>query len=434
MSDLLRAPIGRRRLLNAGAALAVTAALPPVWAQARTVPQVPETTVRFGGFAVTNHCWTVLASQKGFLKDNGISMAGGVPKSLLETQVVPQLMNGELDITSYWFGLAIQQLDRVQNLHPILVYSYFQGSTIVGNPEKYKSVDEFIAEGKSWDEAAKLAVEQMRGKKFAITASPSTHPWNEFALGLGGMTMADTETIPVEDPKAVQLAISDGVDFAAPGGAVQIYQLQFQAGWKPIMSTRQMVKYMASGTGSPLNSLLNYDLIQTTTGYLETNRDTVYRFVGAMYRTLDYIFGPQQAQALTEYAPFINAQTGAQMDAKSIRFIFEDLDPFFQWKDQGKVWEDESYALNYKNIYTYQIQRFIEAGTIPDQPYDLERIFAAKGIWQEMAAMKARAEASIAKLTGDVSPDRQALVDSAKMHLANFNFLDADRFAQAAIA
>ncbi|PZQ47267.1 MAG: hypothetical protein DI556_17485 [Rhodovulum sulfidophilum] len=436
MSVFPGAPLGRRGFLKTGAALAATAALPPVWARAQTVPAIPETTVRFGGFAVTNHCWTVLAAQKGFLKDNGITMAGGVPKSLLETQVVPQLMNGELDITSYWFGLAIQQLDRVPDLHPILVYSYFQGSTIVGDPAKYKSVDEFMAEGMAWPEAAKAAIEQMRGKKFAITASPSTHPWNEFALGLGGMTMADTDTIPVEDPKAVQLAISNGIDFAAPGGAVQIYQLQFQAGWKPIMSTRQMVKYMASGTGSPLNSLLNYDLIQTTGAYLENNRDTVYRFVGGMYRTLDYIFGPNQTQALTEYAPFINAQTGAQMDAESIKFIFEDLDPFFQWKDQSKVWEDESYALNYKNIYTYQIQQFVKAGTIPDEPYDLDRIFAAKGIWQEMAGMKDRTEALLGKVsaTDTVGPERQALIDQAKAHLANFNFLDAERFAQAATA
>lgn len=434
MSLFLHAPVGRRKVLKTGAALAAASAFPPVWARAATTPAIPETTVRFGGFAVTNHAWTVLASQKGYLADNGITMAGGVPRSLLETQVVPQLMNGELDITSYWFGLAIQQLDRVPNLHPILVYSYFQGSTIVGNPDLYKSVDEFIEEGMDWPEAAAAAVEQMRGKRFAITASPSTYPWNEFALGLGGMSMADTETIPVEDPRAVQLAISNGTDFAAPGGAVQIYQLQFQANWKPIISTRQMVKYMPSGTGSVLNSLLNYDLIQTTSEYLENNRDTVYRFVSAMYRTLDYIFGPDQTQALNEYAPFINAQTGAQMDAESIKFIFEELDPFFQWKDQSSVWEDESYALNYRNIYTYQIQQFVNAGTIPDQDYDLDRIFAAKGIWQDMVGMKERTEAMLARVNGSVGPERQVLLDQARAHLANFNFLDAERFAQAATA
>lgn len=434
MSEVLRTYVGRRSVLK-GAAATAAAALSPCWAVAKTAPTILDVTVRFGGFAVTNHMWTVLAAKKGYLKDVGITIEGGVPKALIETQVIPELMNHQLDITSYWFGLAIQQLNRIPNVHPVLVYSFFQGSTIVGNPSSgIKSVDEFIAQGMSWPDAAAAAIRQMEGKRFAITASPSTYPWDEFALSLGGLSLKQLHTIPVEDPKAVQLAINNQIDFAAPGGAVQIYQLQFQAGWKPVMSTRQMIKYMPSGTGSALNSLLNYDLIQTTSDYLEHNRDTVYRFVGAMYRTLDYIFGPQQQQALSEYAPFINAQTGAQMDAKSIKFIFEDLDPFFQWKDQEKVWEDDSYALNYKNIYTYQIKQFVKAGTIPDQNYDLDQIFTAKAIWKDMTKMKSRTETLIAGMTGSIGPERQAMLDQAKTHLANFNFLDAQRFAEAASA
>jgi len=316
MNRILTSSVRRRTILKgAGAAAAMLAV--PHWARAASEPQIPQVNVRFGGFAVTNHCWTVLASQKGFLADVGITMEGGVPRALNETQVVPQLLNGEMDITTYWFGLAIQALDRVPDLHPVMVYSFFQGNTIVGNPDKgFKSVDEFMEGGMSWEEAAGAAVNQMKGHKFAVTASPSTYPWNEFALKLGGLSMRELDTIPVEDPKAVQLAINNQIDFAAPGGAVQVYQLQFQAGWKPIMSTRQMLRHMSSGTGSALNSLLNYDLIQTTAGYLQNNRDTVYRFVGAMFRTLDYVFGPNQAQALVEYAPLINDKNGEQMDVQ----------------------------------------------------------------------------------------------------------------------
>lgn len=434
MNRILTSPVSRRTLLKGVGATATAAAFAtPHWAMASGVPQIPQVNVRFGGFAVTNHMWTVLASQKGFLADVGITMEGGVPRALNETQVVPQLLNGEMDITSYWFGLAIQALDRVPNLHPVMVYSFFQGNTIVGNPDKgFKSVDEFMEEGMAWEEAASAAVNQIKGQKFAVTASPSTYPWNEFALKLGGLSMRELDTIPVEDPKAVQLAINNQIDFAAPGGAVQVYQLQFQAGWKPIMSTRQMLKHMPSGTGSALNSLLNYDLIQTTTGYLENNRDTVYRFVGAMFRTLDYIFGPNQAQALAEYAPFINAQTGAEMDVKSIKFIFEELDPFFQWKDQVKIWEDRTYPLHYRNIYEYQIAEFVKSGTIPDMEYNLDNIFQAKSIWKEMDEMRIKSETLMAKMTGNIAPDRQELLDKAKFHHANFNFLDAQRFAEAA--
>ena len=307
-------------------------------------------------------------SRRSVLKSGAAAVAGST-----------QLQNGELDITTYWFGLAIQALDKVPNVHPVLVYSFFQGSTLLGRPDKgYKTVDEFMAGGMAWPEAAAAAVKQVNGAKFAITAGPSTYPWNNLALSLGGLSMKDADTIPVEDPKAVQLAINNQIDFAAPGGAVQVYQLQFQAAWKPIMSTRQMLKNMPAGTGSILNSPLNYDLIQTTDAYLEKKRDTVFRFCGAIYRTLDYIFGSNQQQALTEYAPFINAQTGAQMDAKSIKFIFGELDPFFQWKDQPKIWEDSSYPLNYRNIYTYQIKHFIDQGTIPNQQNDLDKIFTAE--------------------------------------------------------
>jgi hypothetical protein len=75
-------------------------------------------------------------------------------------------------MTTYWFGLAIQALDKAPNVHPVLVYSFFQGSTLLGRPDKgYKAVDQFLAGGMAWPEAA-AAVKQVKGAKFAITASP----------------------------------------------------------------------------------------------------------------------------------------------------------------------------------------------------------------------------------------------------------------------
>jgi ABC-type nitrate/sulfonate/bicarbonate transport system substrate-binding protein len=81
--------IRRRGIIKPGSAAIAAPAFAPVWARASMTLTIPRTTVRFGGFAVTNHAWTVLASKKGFLADVGITIAGGVPKSLLETQVIP---------------------------------------------------------------------------------------------------------------------------------------------------------------------------------------------------------------------------------------------------------------------------------------------------------------------------------------------------------
>lgn len=432
-------PVTRRQVLTTAAA-AVAAGAAARWTQparAATMPSIPEVTVNHAVVAYTNHSWTVLAAKKGFLKDVGISMAGGAPKVLRDQQMVPGLQNGELDITTMYFGLITQALDKVTNIKPVLAYSYWQGNTILTSPNLgFKTVDEFMAQGMPWDKAAAAAMQQMKGQKFTVTANPSTYPWNDFALGLGGLGMKDTQTVPIEDPKAVQLAINDQVPFAAPGGAVQIYQLQYQAGWKPVMSTRQMVKYMTGGPGSALNNLLNFDVQQSTQEYLDKNRSTVLRWCAAMYRTMDYMFGPQQVQAFAEYAPFINANTGAEMDPKSIKFIFEVLDPFFQWKDQASVWEDPNYPLYYKNVYDFQIKKYIANGTLPKQEYDIEGLFQAKPIFLEMRDLKGKAEAMMKKLegAGSVAPERAELAKLGKAHYDGFNYLDAVRFMEAATA
>lgn len=431
--------LSRRAFVASGAAAGALAVSPAtrVFAQATTMPSIPDVTVRHGVVAYTNHAWTVLAARKGYLADVGITMDGGAPKVLRDQQMVPMLQNGEIDITTMYFGLITQALDKVTNIKPALVYSYWQGNTILTSPNLgFKSVDEFMDEGMGWEEAAAAAVQQMRGEKFTVTANPSTYPWNNFALGLGGLSMEDTEAVPIEDPKAVQLAVSDQVPFAAPGGAVQIYQLQYQAGWKPVMSTRQMVEHMAGGAGSSINNLLNYDVMQCTEEYAAQNRETLMRWCSAMYRTMDYMFGPQQQQALSEYAPFINANAGSQIDWEAIKFIFEVLDPFYQWKDQAPIWEDPDYSLHYRNIYNFQLDKYIADGTLPDQEYDIEGLFLAKSLFTEMREMKTQTEALFAKAEdgGTLSDERQTIADAARTHYDNFNYLDSLRFMEAALA
>jgi len=440
MTSKIQDQIDRRSFVQGGAALAGAAALAGptrALAQAKGSPTIPQVTVRHGTVSYTNHAWTVLASQKGFLADVGITMDGGAPKILRDQQMVPMLQNGEIDITTMYFGIVTQALDKITDIRPVLVYSFWQGNTLLTSPKSgFKTVDDFLAQGMPWAEAASAAMMQLKGKKLTVTANPSTYPWNNFALGLAGLSMKDVETIPIEDPKAVQLAISDQVPFAAPGGAVQIYQLQYQAGWKPVMSTRQMVKHMPGGAGSELNNLLNYDVMQTTAKYAENNRDTLLRWCSAMYRTMDYMFGPSQQQALSEYVPFINANTGAQLDWKSIKFIFEELDPFYQWKDQAQIWEDPNYALHYKNIYDFQIAKYIREKTLTDKAYDIEELFVAKPLFVEMRELKGKTEALMAKAdaAASISDDRKVLIGMAKKHYANFNYLDAHRFMAAALA
>jgi hypothetical protein len=335
-----------------------------------------------------------------------------------------------------YVGLVTSAIDKLPDIKPFLVYSYWAGNTILTAPDSgFKTVDDFLAEGLPWEDAAKAAMAQLQGQEIVVPPNPSTYPWMNLAYGFAGLTMDDSQIVALEDPKAVQLAVSGRIQFAAPGGAVQIYQLQNQAGWRPLMSTGQMLANVPAGPGSQINNVLNYDLMITTQSYIDENRDTVLRLCSAMYRTIDYMFGPEQEKALSEYAPFINTHAGSSLDAASIKFIFEVLDPFFTFSQQEQVWNDPNYPLYYRNIYEYQLAEYRKAGTIADQDYDLDSFFQARGIYMQMKEQKAKADQLMAAFKGQsLSEERQSLVALAEQHYGWYNFLDAVRYLEAASA
>jgi len=147
------------------------------------------------------------------------------------------------------------------------------------------------------------------------------------------------------------------------------------------------------------------------------------------------MFGPDQQTALSQYAPFINANAGSELDADAIKFIFEVLDPFFNFDAQEKVWTDPEFPLFYRNIYEFQLAEYRRAGTIEDRDYDLDEFFQARTLWMEMRDQRDRADTLFASIEGQsLSDERQALVDSARQHYGWYNFLDSVRFLEAALA
>ena len=433
--------LDRRRMLKlmggtaAGAALAGMA--PDLVGQAlAAAPQIPAVTARFAMVSYTNHTWPIIGMRNGFFDDVGITIKPADGRVIFENQTVPLLQNGETDISTIFVGVLTPVLDTIQNIRPFLIHSYWQGNTILTGPDSgFKTVDDFMAEGKTFLEAAKLTVAQLRGQKLTVPPTISTRPWLEFIYAFAGMKLEDSDLVMLEDPNAVQLAVSGGVPFAAPAGAVQIYQLQFQANWRPLISTRQMVKYAGGAGGAPVQKILNYDGFAATTDYIAANKDTIHRFNSALYRTMAGIFGPNQTAELNKQVPFVNAANGSNLDAAAIAFIFKELDPFFPWDAQSRLWADKADPLYYKNVYDYQVQKFIDDKTIGSGPYDLDTLFPARAIWMEAMAMKAKVAELTAKADGTkLSDTNKALAEAGKGWAAKYNYLDAVRFLEAALA
>lgn len=431
----------RRRMLRL---MAGTAAAPAVLAMApgmvdralAAAPTIPAVRAKFSMVSYTNHTWPIIGVRNGFFDEVGIKLDPPDGRIVFENQTVPLLQNKEVDIGTIFVGVLTPALDKIRNLKPFLIHSFWQGNTILTAPNSgFKTMDDFMSAGKSFLEAARLTVEQLKGQKLTVPPTISTRPWLNFVYDFAGIKLEDSELVMLEDPNAVQLAISGGVPFASPAGAVQIYQLQFQAGWRPLISTRQMVKYATGEGAEKVKNLLNYDGFAATSEYIQANRDTIHRFNSVLYRTMDGIFGPNQKAELEKQVPFVNAANGSNLDAAAIKFIFEQLDPFFPWAAQEAIWTDRSNPLHYMNVYDFQVKKFIKEGALPAGTYDMDELFVAKTLWQEAVAMKKKAAELAAKADAAKLPDdRKILAEAGKAWAAKYDFLDAVRFLEAALA
>jgi hypothetical protein len=201
-----------------------------------------------------------------------------------------------------------------------------------------------------------------------------------------------------------------------------------------LISTRQLVKYAGGPNGAPVQKILNYDGFAATTDYIEANKDTIHRFNSVLYRTMAGMFGPNQMAELEKQVPFVNAANGSSLDAAAIKFIFTQLDPFFPWESQARLWKDKSDPLYYENVYDYQVKKFIDDKTIAPGEYDLDALFPARAIWMEAAAMQQKATDLAAKASAAKLPyDKKVLAEAGMAWADKFNFLDATRFLEASL-
>ena len=398
-------------------------------------PDIPAITVRFSMVSYPNHTWPIIGLRDGFFKDVGLSLDPSDGRIVFENQSVPLLLNKEEELSTIFVGVLTPVLDKIKTVRPFLIHSYWQGNSILTGPSGFKTLDEFMAMGKSFPEAAKLTVEQLKGQKLTVPPTISTRPWLEFIYNLAGMKLEDSDLVILEDPNAVQLAVSGGAPFSAPAGAAQIYQLQYQANWRPLISTRQLVKYAGGPNGAPVQKILNFDGFAATTDYIAANKDTIHRFNSVLYRTMASMFGANGTAELQKQVPFVNAANGSSLDAGALKFIFTELDPFFPWEAQSRLWKDAADPLYYKNVYDYQVKKFIEDKMIAPGDYDLDALFPARAIWAEAVAMQAKAVALAEKAAAAKLPDdRKALAEAGKAWAAKCNFLDAVRFLEASLA
>lgn len=432
--------INRRRFLAYGGigigSLALGRPALAAEAEGAAAATAPLKVFRWGVLPYPNTAWPELASQRGFLKKVGIALTGGVsdgtPRYLEEKQVFPLIINRNLDVSIHYMGGYLQSLNAVDDdLAVIHAHSVFYGRTILVAPDSpYKTVSELLADGMSWEEATKTAVGQMKGKTLGLLSEASALPWFEYVAAMAGLTLADIETVPLDNPKIVQLSMAGQLDFAGPNSAAHIYQLQIKNKWRPLIDMNLMMTHMPNAA-TEMNRFIHYDITIARRDFVENNRDDVMRALAGLYSTIAWMNGDDRNEALTEYLPIINRATGTNQDIGSLTFIFESLTPLYGWEDQKNIWLNSEHPLYYKNVYEPQIARMIKDGSLEDKTYDLDNVFVARGLYLDMQSLKEKSDSLLAGMAGsELSAEQQALVAEAKAQYASFNFLDSTRILE----
>ena len=409
-----------------------------------TAPDIPASTVRFGMYpCCADQTPYQIAIVKGWYAELGITL--DPPDSHLYTtfdQILPSMERNDFDVAGTFIPGYLQTLDTFgQDLPPIFFADHYVGYAILAAPDSdAKTVDDFIAEGNTYAEAAALAVQQLVGKEVYTPPHGQVQPpYPDVWMSYAGLSYPDDlELVFLEDVKIVELSTQEGrVEFAIPYAAPVLVQM-LRNGWKPIIETTGTLNDSASPQARRMGDLVGSSGLFAQRSWVEENHDTALRFLSVAFRALAYLDDPvTQADGFKIQADLMNASQGLTLTPDEVGTIWESIDPMWTFEDQGPfLWDDPTQGTYIQTGLEVKIQELISNGTLSgDGNYDMDQFLVARDLFREMLDLQAEADGLFGEAAGmsDLSASQQGLVDDAQVFYDNYNFLDAARFLNAAL-
>ncbi len=415
------------------------------WAQEPPVPAVPRVSVRHALAAFLDHTDAIIAIRKGWFDEVGIEI---VPKPygrvLPSGERAANLIAGTVDTVSSGVYNLMPAMGKARNLRIFVEKDLSVGYRIMAQPDGgYKSVSEFVKEGVPQTEAFKRTVAQFKGKTITYLSEPSREQFIELVYRRGGLNKAEIDsikTINVDDSQTVALMVSGRADFqfsGAPGMAELM-----KRGFKPILSAYELVRMARpSADSEELLTILRVGWA-TTAEFYERNRDTVLRMASVVYRIARFS-KEQQEEAVAINVPFLNSVAGSQMTLDYGKWAYNEFHPFYTFEDQEDWYENPQSVFYYKYEVSARIKDAERKGILKPGDIDVETILLAADVYRELKGLKVKTQPLINDAKGRIDQARksgkdvtraQELLTKAEHFFGNYNFLDAYRFTQAALA
>jgi hypothetical protein len=435
MRQAIAKTVSRLTTLVSAAALSGALASAAVAAQGFTpaAPEpgtdVPAATVKFGMRPYADNTFYVIGMKKGWFKDVGIDF-DPAPYGLKanDSNVTTLLLNGQLDIISEFCPLMLPTYKDSDKLKCIAFTDNFLANAILASPTlKLKTFKDYIAEGKPYEEALKLALAPMKGKTLVGAPELSDRPFEEYLNKTSG---AGFKLQVLDDAKSLVLAKSGREEFVNPEGAPIVYTLR-QAGWTNLVDIGDLIKHGPGGVDSPLEPLIGIVGIGANADYVNAHPNTVLRFLSVVWRIIDATKADPSLYDLQ--APFLNSMAGTSLDGKGVADTVAILHPFTTFDDDKQYFEDTKSTTYYANIYNAMIKNYEEHGILPAGKATADDFVWGGPIWKQMVDYRAKTDALMKTLqSATLADDKKPLVEKAKTFYADFDFLDAYRLALAA--
>jgi len=389
---------------------------------------IPKATVRYGLLPYGDNSMPVIGMRNGWFEEVGITVQPQpLGSKVQDAQVVPKLVNDEIDMINWDGTVIIQTMTKAPDLKMVGFTDTYLGIYILAAPDSgAQTVKELVDGGTEFSEAMQTVMQQLVGKRVTLDNTGYHKTFFNTIFKLGEVDPSEFELTTIDDAKMVQLAKAGDTDFCSPAGAAQNVEL-LKIGWFPIVGVEDLLNGLppadpqAVATMDHIGPALNQK-------FYEENRETVLRAMSVNFRIVDAIVNDPD-NTLPVQLPYLESVTGGSYTLDDIKLIYEKIDPPTVFEDQGKFWTDTDSPQYYANVYDPQIESLQEGGVLPKEAdLDASQVFLGTEVYQDMLDLKAQYE----DLASDAEDQDADLAAQAKTQAENRNYLDAVRFALAA--
>ena len=397
--------------------------------------QIPESEVRLGLGPFGDNSIPVIGINNGWYEEVGIRIT---PEPLgqvtLNEEVVPQILNDEIDIATQWTPSQLQLMVRAPEIKMIGFFDTYIGLYILASPTSdAQTLADFMAEGMSFDEAINATMAQMDGKKLGVDNTGAHQVFLNTLQEIGGFSYSDdlAELITIDDAKLVQLGRGGEIEFAKPGGGPQNVQL-IQDGWYPMISIQEIIENLPPGDPRGVGAI-GHTGPAANVSFWEEDRDTLLRWASVYFRIADAWKADPEA-TLAQEVDYLESVSGAEIGLDGLVQVFANLNPLVTFEEQAAYWVDESDPFHYTNVYSFQIAELQEGGVLPEgEELDPSDVIIGDEIYAELLALKEQYDALLPEASG-LTGDCTALAEQAQTQYDNRNYLDAARMLEVAVA